>query len=131
MSAPAIDDVFLQSLGIVEAHPDYRTLRRFVPREWYSHEDHKGALAFGLFCDVETTGLDTESDEIIEIGLVPFTFDRKQDVIVKVVEPIPGDWTMLTSSHAYKKSEAFAAEFNIPVPKDREVKLAYRVRMRY
>jgi hypothetical protein len=56
---------------------------------------------------------------------------KKQDVIVKVVEPIPGDWTMLTSSHAYKKSEAFAAEFNIPVPKDREVKLAYRVRMRY
>jgi len=56
---------------------------------------------------------------------------KKEDVVVKVVEPIPGDWTMLTSSHAYTKSEAFTAEFNIPVPKDREVKLAYRVRMRY
>ncbi len=56
---------------------------------------------------------------------------KKEDVVVKVVEPIPGDWTMLTSSHAYKKSEAFTAEFNIPVPKDQEVKLSYRVRMRY
>ena len=56
---------------------------------------------------------------------------KKEDVVVKVVEPIPGDWTMLSSSHGYKKSEAFTAEFNIPVPKDKEVKLTYRVRMRY
>jgi hypothetical protein len=56
---------------------------------------------------------------------------KKEDVVVKVVEPIPGDWKMLSSSHAYNKSEAFTAEFNIPVPKNQEVKLIYRVRMRY
>jgi hypothetical protein len=56
---------------------------------------------------------------------------KKEDVVVKVVEPIPGDWTMLSSSHAYKKAAAFTAEFNIPVQKDHEVKLTYRVRMRY
>jgi hypothetical protein len=56
---------------------------------------------------------------------------KKEDVVVKVVEPVPGDWTMLASSHPYKKSEAFVAEFNIPVPKDQETKLTYRVRMRY
>lgn len=56
---------------------------------------------------------------------------KKEDVVVKVIEPIPGDWKMLNSSHSYKKSEAFTAEFNIPVPKDQEVKLTYRVRMRY
>ncbi|HUI68704.1 MAG TPA: DUF4139 domain-containing protein [Nitrospirota bacterium] len=56
---------------------------------------------------------------------------KKEDVVVKVVEPIPGDWIMLSSSHEHKKSEAFTAEFNILVPKDKEVKLAYRVRMRY
>jgi hypothetical protein len=56
---------------------------------------------------------------------------KKEDVVVKVIEPIPGDWTMLNSSHAYKKTEAFTAEFNISVPKDQEVKLVYRVRMRY
>ncbi|HUT84218.1 MAG TPA: DUF4139 domain-containing protein [Thermodesulfobacteriota bacterium] len=56
---------------------------------------------------------------------------KKEDVMVKVVEPIPGDWTMLSSSHEYKKTEAFAAEFTIPVPKDQEVKLTYGVRIRF
>jgi len=56
---------------------------------------------------------------------------KKEDVVVKVVEPVPGDWKMLSSSHEYNKSEAFTAEFNIPVQKDQEVKLTYRVRMRY
>jgi hypothetical protein len=56
---------------------------------------------------------------------------KKEDVMVKVVEPIPGDWIMLSSSHEHKKTESFTAEFNISVPKDNEVKLTYRVRMRY
>jgi hypothetical protein len=56
---------------------------------------------------------------------------KKEDVVVKVIEPIPGDWTMLSSSHEYTKTEAFTAEFAIPVPKDKEVKVTYRVRMRF
>jgi len=56
---------------------------------------------------------------------------KKEDVLVKVVEPIPGDWTMLSSSYTFKKTNAFAAEFDIPVPKDSEAKLTYRVRMRF
>jgi len=56
---------------------------------------------------------------------------KTEDVVVRVIEPIPGDWTMLSSSHEYKKTAAFTAEFNIPVLKDEEVKLTYRVRMRY
>ncbi len=56
---------------------------------------------------------------------------KKEDVIVRVIEPIPGDWTMLSSSHNHKKTEAFTAEFNITVPKDKETKLTYRVRMRF
>lgn len=56
---------------------------------------------------------------------------KKEDIVVKVIEPIPGDWTMLSSSHDYKKTDAFTAEFNIPVAADKETKLTYRVRMRY
>ncbi len=54
---------------------------------------------------------------------------KKEDVVVNVIEPIPGDWKILTSSHDYEKTEAFTAEFKIPVPKDKETKLTYRVRM--
>ncbi|MEW6417705.1 MAG: DUF4139 domain-containing protein [Nitrospirota bacterium] len=56
---------------------------------------------------------------------------KKEDVVVRVVEPIPGDWKILNSSHEYAKTEAFTAEFNIPVPKDKETKLIYRARMRF
>ncbi|NWF53119.1 MAG: DUF4139 domain-containing protein [Nitrospirae bacterium] len=56
---------------------------------------------------------------------------KKEDVMVKVIEPIPGEWKMLSSSHDYKKTEASSVEFIIPVPKDKEVKLIYRVRMRF
>jgi hypothetical protein len=56
---------------------------------------------------------------------------KTEDVVVKVVEPVPGDWSMLSSSHPWKKGDAFTAEFSIPVPKDKEAKLLYRVRMRY
>jgi hypothetical protein len=55
---------------------------------------------------------------------------KKEDIVVKVVEPIPGDWTMLSASHPWKKGNAFAAEFSVPVPKDKEAKLLYRVRIR-
>jgi len=48
-----------------------------------------------------------------------------------VIEPIPGDWKMLSSSYEYTKTEAFTAEFNIHVPKDKETKLTYRVRIRF
>jgi hypothetical protein len=56
---------------------------------------------------------------------------KKEDVVVKVIEPIPGDWTMLSASHQHKKTEAFTAEFMLSVPKDHETKLTYRVRMRF
>jgi hypothetical protein len=56
---------------------------------------------------------------------------KKQDVSVRVIEPIPGDWKMLSSSHDYEKTEAFTAEFMVPVPQDKEVKVTYKVRIRY
>ncbi len=56
---------------------------------------------------------------------------KREDVVVRVVEPIPGDWTMLSSSRDFTKTEASTAEFRVPVRKDGEAKLAYRVRIRF
>jgi len=56
---------------------------------------------------------------------------KKDDVTVRVVEPVPGDWSMVSTSHDYEKTEAFTAEFSMYVPKDEEVKLKYKVRMRF
>lgn len=56
---------------------------------------------------------------------------KDEDITVRVIEPIPGDWTILSSSLPYKKTGAHAAEFDVNVPKDRTEKLSYRVRMRF
>jgi hypothetical protein len=52
-------------------------------------------------------------------------------VTVVVNEPIGGDWEMVSSTFEAKKTAAFAAQFNVPIAKDGEATLAYRVRVRY
>jgi hypothetical protein len=52
-------------------------------------------------------------------------------VTVIVNEPIGGDWEMVSSTFEAKKTAAFAAQFNVPVAKDSEATLSYRVRVRY
>jgi len=52
-------------------------------------------------------------------------------VTVIVNEPIGGDWEMVSSTFEAKKTAAFAAQFNVPVAKDGEATLSYRVRVRY
>jgi hypothetical protein len=52
-------------------------------------------------------------------------------VTVVVNEPIGGDWEMISSTFEAKKTAAFAAQFNVPVAKDGEATLSYRVRIRY
>jgi len=56
---------------------------------------------------------------------------KDEAVTVKVVEPVPGDWQMLSSSIPHKKGDAATAEFPVPVPAKGETVLTYRVRIRY
>jgi hypothetical protein len=52
-------------------------------------------------------------------------------VNVIVNEPIGGDWEMVASTFEAKKTAAFAAQFSVPVAKDGEATLSYRVRVKY
>jgi hypothetical protein len=56
---------------------------------------------------------------------------KKEDINVKIIEPVPGEWTILDSTHAFKKTDSSTAEFNVPVLRDSEAKISYRVRMRW
>ncbi|HEX7723844.1 MAG TPA: DUF4139 domain-containing protein [Pyrinomonadaceae bacterium] len=56
---------------------------------------------------------------------------KDSPVTVVVNEPIGGDWEMVASTFEAKKTAAFAAQFNVPVAKDGEATLSYRVRVRY
>lgn len=50
---------------------------------------------------------------------------------VEVNEPIGGDWEMLNSTYKYTKTEAWAAQFQVPVSANGTSVLKYRVRARW
>ena len=56
---------------------------------------------------------------------------RSQPVTVTVREPVPGEWTMVSESHAHSRPAAGAAEWQVKVPAEGSAVLAYRVRVRY
>ncbi|MEJ5357388.1 MAG: DUF4139 domain-containing protein [Desulfobacterales bacterium] len=56
--------------------------------------------------------------------------ERREEVQLRVVESIPGDWTILSASHPHQKATAGRAEFRIAVPPGKEVKLAYTAKYR-
>lgn len=56
---------------------------------------------------------------------------KEADVTVDVVESVPGDWEMVSSSHDHKKKDARTAVFSLPVPADGETVLEYRVRVQF
>ncbi len=58
----------------LEATGDYRIIKRFKPVSHY-FEDNATNKKIGIFLDTETTGLDSDSDHIIELAMVPFEFD--------------------------------------------------------
>lgn len=68
---------------------------------------------------------------ISEVGWEITVRNHKPDAVtVRVNEPVPGDWEVLSASPKYEKPDAHTLRFEVPVPKDGEVKIAYRVRMK-
>jgi hypothetical protein len=111
---------------------------QFIGEDSIDHtpKDEKVRIKLGDAFDVVGSRRQTEWRKIAydtyEAGFeISLRNHKKEDVSVKVVEPIPGDWAMLSSSHQYVKTEAFTAEFNVRVPRDKETKLRYKVRMRF
>jgi DNA polymerase III subunit epsilon len=56
----------------LEQSGDYRVLRRLPLREHFSTPTELAKV--GILFDVETTGLDTASDEVVELGMVKFSY---------------------------------------------------------
>ncbi|MCI0409544.1 MAG: DUF4139 domain-containing protein [Acidobacteria bacterium] len=56
--------------------------------------------------------------------------NHKQEAVqVTILEPVPGDWHILKSSHPYEKHEAHTLKYKVGVPEDGKTTVAYRVRM--
>lgn len=71
----------------LEASDNFRVVRRLHPPTQYATGAPVGELRQGLLVDLETTGLDTSRDAIIEFGAVPFRFDSSGQTF-QLLEPL-------------------------------------------
>jgi hypothetical protein len=55
---------------------------------------------------------------------------KEQPVTVKVVEPMPGDWEIISESQVHAKGDAHAAVWQVPVPAGGKAVLEYSARIR-
>ena len=54
---------------------------------------------------------------------------KDQPVSVGLVEPLFGNWEVISKSHPYTKVDAHTIRFDVTVPKDGQAKVTYRVRV--
>lgn len=55
---------------------------------------------------------------------------KEEDVEVGLVEPLYSDWEVLKNSHPFTKLDAFTIRFDVKVPRDKEVKVRYKIRVK-
>ncbi|MFM2239992.1 MAG: hypothetical protein RJA69_1366, partial [Pseudomonadota bacterium] len=70
----------------LQRHPDYRILRRLIPRLHFENVAPGTRLMRGVVLDTETTGLNSQQDRVIELGMLLFEFDPVCGVVHRVVE---------------------------------------------
>ncbi|HTO12629.1 MAG TPA: DUF4139 domain-containing protein [Candidatus Binatia bacterium] len=111
--------------------------QQFIGEDWIDHtpRDERVKIKLGEAFDV--VGERTQKDwRKIAAGVWEVEWEislrnhKKQDQTVTVIEPVPGDWQVLHSTHAFDKPEAHTLKFQLPVPKEGAVKVVYRVRIR-
>jgi len=88
--------------------------------------------AFDIVAERRQTDFQKVATNVYELEYeVVLRNHKTTDVNVEVNEPIGGTWRMLRSTHAHTKTDAWAAQFAIPVPADGAATLTYRVRVTY
>jgi hypothetical protein len=88
--------------------------------------------AFDIVAERKLMDYKVISDYVYDYAYEIKIRNHKQGPVTVIVnEPIGGDWKMISSSHRAQKTAAFAARFEVPVAKDGETKLTYRVRIKY
>jgi hypothetical protein len=88
--------------------------------------------AFDVVCDRRQTDFEMLSDRVYELEFEVTLRNHKTDpIVVEVNEPLGGEWRMLSASHDWTKTDAWAASFTVPVEAEGEATLRYRVRVEW
>jgi hypothetical protein len=88
--------------------------------------------AFDVICERNQTDFEKIASNVYEFEYEITLRNHKASAInVEVNEPVGGTWRMMTSSHQWTKTSAWAAQFKVPVAADGTTVLKYRVRVTY
>jgi hypothetical protein len=112
--------------------------QQFIGEDWIDHTPKDELVKIKLGNAFDLVGERTQKDwrkiagNLYEVEWeISLRNHKKEDQTVTVIEPVPGDWQVLHSTHPYEKVEAHTLRYQIPVPKEGAVKLVYRVRLRF
>ncbi len=88
--------------------------------------------AFDIVAERKQTDFQNIGQHAIETAWeVVIRNHKEEDVVVTVIEPVWGEWYIMDESHKHEKLDANNIKFSIPVAKDGETKLTYRVRVSF
>ncbi len=112
--------------------------QQFIGEDWIDHtpKDERVRIKLGEAFDVVGDRVQRDWKKIAshvwevewEIALRNHS---KEDRTVRVIEPVPGDWQVLSSTHTPEKVEAHTLRFDVQVGHDGVAKVTYRVRIRF
>ena len=123
--------------GVVRVYKkDLQGQLQFIGEDRVEHtpKDEEVKLEIGEAFDVVAERKQTDYKQITS-GLheseweITLRNHKEEEITVGIVEPLFGNWQVISNTHPYTKVDAFTLRFDVKVPKDGEVKVVYRVRV--
>lgn len=130
--------------GIVRVYKqDSSGAVQFVGEDRIDHtpENETVRLMLGYAFDITADRKQTDFKKLAGFGEYNYVFEsayrielkngKDEEVVVRVVEPMPGDWQILSENHPHKKISSSEAEWFITIPAKGSAELLYRANVRF
>jgi hypothetical protein len=116
---------------------------QFVGEDKIDHtpENEEIRLKLGDAFDITAERKQTDFKKLAGFGRFNYVFEsaflielknaKAEDVTVKVVEPMPGDWEILSENLVHEKTSSSTATWHVKVPAKSSAELIYRAKVRY
>ena len=116
---------------------------QFVGEDRIDHtpENETVRLMLGYAFDLTADRKQTDFKKLAGFGKYNYVFEssyrielkngKDEEALVRVVEPMPGDWEIISENLAHKKISSSEAEWHIAVPAKGSAELVYRVKVRF
>lgn len=88
--------------------------------------------AFDVTAERKQTNYKRISDRVVETSYKIVLRNAKRDeAVVKVQEPLPGDWEIVSENQKHSKTSSRTAQWNVTVPADGSTTLEYTARVKW